>query len=176
MADEYKILVFSDSHGVRRYIREALRAHAGTADAAFHLGDGALDLLETAPEFMPLTVRCVVGNCDSPMLLSLRGFPDVPAEDVAEIGGVRFLMLHGHTRNAKNTDARMIALAEEKHCDAVLYGHTHSEACYYVPAPHDPEKRILVFNPGANKAEDHPYGVIYVKDGQIVASHANGRT
>ncbi len=172
MPNEYKLLVFSDSHGDRWDIRDALTAHAGTADVVFHLGDGALDLLEVAQEFQPLTVRCVMGNCDASMLFSLRGHTPPPLEDVAEIGGVRFLLLHGHTRNAKYTNVRMLELAEEKDCAAVLFGHTHAAVCRYEPAPHDPEKRILVFNPGCLRADPHPYGVIYVRDGVISASHA----
>ena len=112
--DEYKILVLSDSHGNRRAVREALNAHRGTVDAVFHLGDGALDLLDEAEAFQPLTVRCVLGNCDSAMQFSLRGYTAPPEEDVAEIGGVRFLLLHGHTRSAKYTDSVMLALAEKK--------------------------------------------------------------
>ena len=168
--EQYKILVFSDSHGNERAMISALKMHARDTDAVFFLGDGLKDLAAVREQFPNLGYWCVRGNCDSLFALLASGFAenDVPTETVATLGGKRFLLLHGHTRKAKYTDTNMILLGEELRADAVLYGHTHTPHCENV---HTAGGDMLLFNPGSVGQGDGSFGVIYVVGGQIVASH-----
>lgn len=106
-----KILVFSDSHGRKEKMTDAVRRY--TPDAVFHLGDHAADasvLRDLAP------VYAVRGNCD---------FGGAPEEQTVEIGGKRFFLTHGHRRGVKGGTDVLRALAGENAFSAILYGHTH---------------------------------------------------
>ena len=59
-------------------------------------------------------VYAVRGNCD------YRS--DAPLERQVDLGGKRFLLLHGHQYYAMSS---LLYRAEEAHADMVLYGHTH---------------------------------------------------
>ena len=168
-----KILVFSDSHGAPAYIRTALRQHAGDVDAAVFLGDGVIDAANVFREFPDIPNYIVRGNCDSALRLSACGI-DAPEEDVITLGGLRFLLLHGHTAQAKSGYGQMLLLAEKRQVNVVLFGHTHVPENRSVIAPSDPEKRILLFNPGSvGMSQNHSYGVIHVIDGKISAGHGS---
>lgn len=166
-----KILVFSDSHGAPAYIRTALRQHGGEADALIFLGDGALDAAAVFGEYPDIPSYIVRGNCDSALRLAANSI-DAPEEDVITLGGLRFLILHGHTAGAKSGYGQMLLLAQKHRADGILFGHTHMAESRSVPAPKDPEKRIFLFNPGSvGMSRDHSYGVIHIVNGQICAGH-----
>ena len=168
-----KILVFSDSHGAPAYIRTALRQHEGQADAVVFLGDGVLDAAAVWEEYPDIPAYMVRGNCDSALRLIANGI-DAPEEDVITLGGLRFLILHGHTAGAKSGYGQMLLLAEKHRADGVLFGHTHMPESRSVPAPGDPDRRIFLFNPGSvGMSQDHSYGVIHIVDGLISAGHGS---
>ena len=107
-----RIGVFSDSHGD---ISAARRFYGSLAplDCLFHLGDYAADAGKLSKLFS-CPAYAVRGNCD------FRS--DQPLERIVDLGGKRFLLLHGH--QYYYADA-LLYRGEEAHADMVLYGHTH---------------------------------------------------
>ena len=143
-----KILVFSDSHGAPSYIRTAIRQHGGQADALLFLGDGVLDADAVFGEYPDILSYTVRGNCDSALRLAADGI-DAPEEMVITLGGLRFLLLHGHTAGAKSGYGQMLLLAKKHGVDGILFGHTHMPESRSVPSPGDPGKNVFFFNPGS---------------------------
>ena len=107
-----RIGVFSDSHGDISAARRFFDSLA-PLDALFHLGDYAADG-EKLSKLFSCPVYAVRGNCD------FRS--DEPLERVVDLGGKRFLLLHGHQYYYAEA---MLYRGEEVHADMVLYGHTH---------------------------------------------------
>ncbi len=107
-----RIGVFSDSHGD---VSNAKRFFDRLAplDCLFHLGDYAADG-DKLSKLFGCPVYAVRGNCD------YRS--DMPLERQVELGGKRFLLLHGHQYHSWNA---LLYRGEEVHADMVLYGHTH---------------------------------------------------
>ena len=124
-----RIGVFSDSHGD---ISSAKRFcdSLSPLDCLFHLGDHATDG-EKLSKLFSCPVYAVRGNCD------YRS--DEPLERIVDLGGKRFLLLHGHQYYF--TDA-LLYRGEEVRADMVLYGHTH------VPDLSADGTRLLL-NPGS---------------------------
>lgn len=127
-----KVLVVSDSHGkVDNLIRAVELTHP---DYVLHLGDCQRDLEKLRQAFPVLPMEGVPGNCD-------YGSCDQP-ERLIELGGVRILMLHGHTRGVKSDMMRAVWAARECGAQVLLFGHTHRPMV-------DNDGALLVLNPGA---------------------------
>ena len=107
-----RIGVFSDTHGDISAARRFFDRIA-PLDCLFHLGDYAADGDKLAKLFS-CPVYAVRGNCD------YRS--DAPLERQVDLGGKRFLLLHGHQYYAMSS---LLYRVEEVHADMVLYGHTH---------------------------------------------------
>ncbi len=124
-----RIGVFSDSHGDISNARRFMDSLA-PLDCLFHLGDYAADGERLAALFAcpAYTVR---GNCD------FRS--NAPLERTVDLGGKRFLLLHGQEYYSLNA---IMYRGEEVHADMVLYGHTH------VPELSADGAR-LILNPGS---------------------------
>ena len=124
-----RIGVFSDSHGD---VSAAKRFFDSLAplDCLFHLGDYAADGTKLA-ELFSCPVYAVRGNCD------YRS--DLPSELVVDLGGKRFLLLHGHQYYYMDA---LFYRGDEVRADMVLYGHTH------VPDLSADGARLLL-NPGS---------------------------
>ncbi len=107
-----RIGVFSDSHGdisnARRFFD-----HLAPLDCLFHLGDYASDG-DKVSKLFGCPLYAVRGNCD------FRS--DEPLERLVDLGGKRFLLVHGHQYYSWNA---LLYRGEETHADMVLYGHTH---------------------------------------------------
>ena len=161
-----RILVFSDSHGhVERMKRVVERTEA---DLIPHLGDGEADFEALQESYRGFAMFVAVrGNCDY--------MSDLPAERIFEFDGIRFLMLHGHTRNVKHGNAVLEAYARTQGIDLVLYGHTHLAEDRYYPAEGE-DKPFRLFNPGSIGSPGWGlpprYGYIEIRDGQIVSNCA----
>ena len=126
------ILVLSDSHGnVGNMIRAVEQVQP---DRVLHLGDCQRDLEKLRQTFPMLPMEGVPGNCD-------YGSCDQP-ERLIELGGVRILMLHGHTRGVKSDVMRAVWAARECGAQVLLFGHTHRPMV-------DNDGALLVLNPGA---------------------------
>lgn len=129
-----RVGIFSDSHGDCRSIMKLLE-QMGRIHAACFLGDIASDaaylqqLLAAMPGEPPL--YAVRGNNDFASML--------PDSRMAEIGGKRFYMTHGHL----HANLMSLALrAKENEADVALFGHTHQPLCEYAYG-------VLLLNPGS---------------------------
>ena len=145
-----QVLVVSDSHGrVDNMIRAVERVQP---DYVLHLGDCQRDLEKLRREFPGLPMEGVPGNCD-------WGSYDQP-ERLIELGGVRILMLHGHTRNVKSSPMAAMYAAREYGAQVLLFGHTHRPLVDY-------DGTLLTLNPGAAGDWEHPTcGVLTIENGK----------
>lgn len=166
------VLILSDTHRSRDRLKKVLELHRD-ADAIIHLGDGYGDFSELDVGDVPL--YRVRGNCDEECDI----FGALPDECVAEIGGVRIMMIHGHRHGVKFGPAKAASDAVARGADILLYGHTHIPRQVYLAAGervgvHELKKPLWIFNPGSlgSPREGRPsFGVLTVRDGQILLSH-----
>ena len=83
-----------------------------------HLGDCVPGRSAAGGAVSDIPLLGVPGSCD-------YGGLDQP-EQLTELGGVRILMMHGHTRHVKSGPmAAMCTAARECGADILLFGHTH---------------------------------------------------
>ena len=89
-----EFLIFSDSHGKRKNIAEAIGRQVRRPDAILFLGDGLSDIGDRWEEIPVIRVR---GNCD-------WRFPNEPVDDrlVISLEEHRLLLTHGHLYGAKS--------------------------------------------------------------------------
>lgn len=144
------VLVVSDSHGkVDKLIQAVEQVHPGYV---LHLGDCQRDLEKLRQAFPMLPMEGVPGNCD-------YGSFDQP-ERLIELGGVRILMLHGHTRGVKSDVMRAVWAARECGAQVLLFGHTHRPLV-------DNDGALLVLNPGAAGDPLYPTcGILTIENGR----------
>ena len=133
-----KILVFSDSHtDVETMIKVA---EYEKPNAICHCGDHLNDALELAKQ-INVPLYCVAGNTDT-------AEADL-YEKYVEIGGKRFLLIHGHQYGIGEKDNYWDGLKKmffhRDDVDIVLFGHTHEPFIYRCNAR-------WLFNPGSVKA------------------------
>ena len=117
-----KILVFSDSHDYCEKmieITKQLKSKTGTLDYIIHLGDLVRDAKYLQQKFPDIPVLYVYGNCD-------YTYDKREYEKEYELGGRRFFILHGHTRQVKYSLDSLKYIAEQKKYDMILYGHNHA--------------------------------------------------
>ena len=145
-----RVLVVSDSHGnVDNMVRAVERIQP---DYVLHLGDCQRDMEALRREFPGLAMEGVPGNCD-------WGSYD-QKERLIELGGVRILMLHGHTRNVKSSPMAAMYAAKEYGAQVLLFGHTHRPMV-------DNDGTLLTLNPGAAGDRDAPTcGVLTIENGR----------
>ena len=163
-----RILIFSDSHGISRYMLKALQLHGRRADAAIHLGDGASDLLSLRHEFPETAFYAAAGNCDSEIV---RNTYDIGFTDSFNFDGVRVYACHGQTCGVKYGVEKLVYDASKQGCRVALFGHTHERYDRYHPTDGD---GIYVFNPGSISLphDGRPsYGILEIKNGGILLSH-----
>lgn len=145
-----RVLVVSDSHGnVDNMVRAVEQVQP---DYVLHLGDCQRDMEALRREFPGLAMEGVPGNCD-------WGSYD-QKERLIELGGVRILMLHGHTRNVKSSPMAAMYAAKEWGAQVLLFGHTHRPMV-------DNDGTLLTLNPGAAGDRDAPTcGVLTIENGR----------
>lgn len=131
-----KILVFSDSHASRRFMRQCV--DVVKPDAFIHLGDLVQDGEVIAEEYPGLRYFQVAGNCDR-----FRVSPDFPEILVQTLDGVRIFMSHGHLHGVKLYPDKLIMDGQRCGADVILYGHTHEPDCRRLP------EGQWVMNPGS---------------------------
>jgi hypothetical protein len=134
-----KLGIFSDSHGNREVVRQAVRVlRAAGAEAFVHCGDvGGLEVLE---ELADSRSWFVWGNMDfvrpewriAVEALELP-WPDGPLS--LDVDGRRVGVFHGHERAFRQA-------MREACYDYLLHGHSHRRADYHVGS-------MRVVNPGA---------------------------
>lgn len=118
-----------------------------------HLGDCVRDAQRLEERYPDIPLLGVPGNCD-------YGGLDQP-ERLTELGGVRILMMHGHTRRVKSGPMAAIYAARECGADILLFGHTHQPVV-------DRSGDFWVMNPGCiGPSARRTYGVITLEDGKV---------
>lgn len=154
MGRTIRIGVFSDSHGNRQALRDAVRA-AGVLSGAVFLGDYADDAQALVDEGLPTAV--------------IRGNNDIgsPAADelLLDEGGVKIFCTHGHRYSVYFGTDKLYYRALEKEANVVLFGHTH------VPLL-DNNGGMLIVNPGSvalPRMGRPTYAVLEIKDGKVRA-------
>ena len=120
-------------------------------DYVIHLGDHSDDAEALRREFPMLPVASVRGNCD------FRDI-DVPEQRLAEYGGVRVLMAHGHRHGVKSGMLRYYMTAKENQVDVALFGHTHCGFC-------ENKDGLWLMNPGSCGYGRPSCGIVDIKDG-----------
>lgn len=135
-----RIAVFSDTHRNVAPMLEAVRRCR--PDALVHLGDHDRDALELERAFPELPLYSVCGNCDMS--------PVAPLADIADFGGVKAFLCHGHSYQVKwgNLD-RLAYAALERGCRVAMFGHTHR-------AMQQELGGVLLINPGSAGTGSRP--------------------
>ncbi|MCL2095332.1 MAG: metallophosphoesterase [Oscillospiraceae bacterium] len=119
-----KVLVFSDSHNKREKMIDIIKrfkAKNAALNYIIHLGDLVRDAEYLRGIFPDIPVIYIYGNGDF-------SYNRSDFEKEFEIGGKKFFILHGHTRNINAYNFSLDSLksiAEQRNCDIILYGHTH---------------------------------------------------
>ena len=157
-----EFLIFSDSHGKRKYIAEAVKRQVRKPDAILYLGDGLSDIGDRWEDIPVIRVR---GNCDW----------HVPAEPVRDLEtlsfeGHRLLLTHGHLYGAKSGVGGLLRAAKENGADLVLFGHTHRQELLTFP-DEGTEKPIYLFNPGSVAAGD--FGTLRLTPDSVLFAHGS---
>ena len=159
-----QFLVFSDSHGERRYLLSALRRNPEIKHVIF-LGDGLSDIEALRESHPSLHIRAVRGNCDGIAL----AYPD---EDSFTLYGTTVFLCHGHTLSVKGGLDRAIYRAREAGAKLLLFGHTHEKAEVYLP-----DLELHVCNPGSigrPRAGDPSFAILDIlPDGSLSISHGS---
>lgn len=126
-------------------------------DAVIHLGDVVRDAEELERRYPSLPVIKVRGNCDYDVF-------DLPEQRVLELGGVRFLVSHGHRYGVKAGLLRYWMAARENQVDVALFGHTHCAYC-------EEKSGIYLLNPGSCGAGARlSYGMVSILDKKPVCN------
>lgn len=149
-----RILVLSDSHGNVENMARCVELTE--PDVILHLGDCQRDAEALHRQFPFLPMQSVPGNCD-------WGAVDAP-EVLTEYGGVRILMMHGHTRNVKVSTLSAVYAAREMGAQILLFGHTHRPLVDY-------DGSLWVMNPGSvGRGFPCTYGIVTIAGGKTDCS------
>lgn len=150
-----KILVFSDSHSARGFMRRCIdNLHP---DAVLHLGDYVRDGEALAAEYPNLRFYQVAGNCDRGRVTP--GFPEISVE---KLGGVKIYLTHGHLQGVKLFLDKLILDGQRCGADIILYGHTHEPDCRKLP------EGQWIMNPGSAGNYGGTAGMILLDGKKIV--------
>ena len=149
-----RILVLSDSHGCVEPMERCVERVQ--PQVILHLGDCVRDAQRLEERYPQIPLLGVPGNCD-------YGGLDQP-ERLTELGGVRILMMHGHTRNVKASTMSAIYAAKEMGAQILLFGHTHRPLVDY-------DGTLWVMNPGSiGRGNPCTYGIITISGGRVNCS------
>jgi putative phosphoesterase len=159
-----QFLVFSDSHGERRYLTAALRRNPDIKNVIF-LGDGLADIKALRESHPHLHIRAVRGNCDGIAL-------DYPSEDTFTLFGTTVFLCHGHTLSVKGGADAAIYRAREVGAHVLLFGHTHEKAATYLS-----DLSLHICNPGSigrPYTGDPTFAILDIlPDGSVSISHGS---
>lgn len=166
------LLILSDSHGRSDRVAEAIRRVK--PDGILFAGDGLRDFTYVD---LPCPLWAVRGNCDwltSPLIIG-GAATEPETEEIINLGGIRILLLHGHTCGVKSGLGTAVSRAVSREADLLIFGHTHiplelrltpdrSDALA-VPRP------LTLFNPGSLGDRDASFGTLTIRDGQMLLGH-----
>lgn len=148
-----RILIFSDSHGDARRLREALLRHPDITTVC-HLGDGNREFEAAADAFPVHTFYGVAGNCDFAC--------NAPGARLEILGGRKVFMTHGHLYGVKGGVYTYHCAARERGAEVALFGHTHQPFEDYADG-------IYLFNPGSLREGN--YGIMDISSAGIMLRH-----
>lgn len=151
-----KILVFSDSHCVLRFMRSCVEAVG--PDVIIHLGDTVRDGNVIAEELPAVRFFQVAGNCDRG-----RVAPDFPETLVERFSDVKVFMTHGHQYGVKLYLDKLIAEGRKCGAGVILYGHTHKADCRQL------EDGVWLMNPGSAGFDGGSAGIIRIEEDGAVS-------
>ncbi len=157
-----KILVLSDSHAGRSFMRYCI--DAVKPECVIHLGDHYEDGLVMSQEYPHIRFYLVPGNCDKYRMESFQ-----PHTLCITISGVKLYMTHGHLHGVKMGLERLMQAARENRVDAVLFGHTHRAHCVCQ------EDGLWVMNPGSCGSWGGSAGVLEITNNKISACYIVGQ-
>ena len=136
-----RVIAFSDSHGDRGRLREAVEQALlpGPVDVSVHCGDGARDidtialiLRERNPQIRLYAVKGNADFCEFGM----------PTLELFEVNGVRMIATHGHLFNVKSELDSLLSTAEAREAKVAFFGHTHRSLL-------ETARGIYLINPGS---------------------------
>lgn len=156
-----RIIVFSDTHGNSRCMREIFERNED-ADAFIFLGDGERELDTLRKCYPDKTILNVAGNCDyGSMTLD---------NDIFIADGVKILFTHGHNWGVKFSTDRLFYKAKEIGAEIVLFGHTHCRFYQY-------DEGVHILNPGSagcpRDGKPQSYAFIDITKSGIMCSHVD---
>ena len=152
MVTKMKIVVFSDSHGHLGHMVEAVEKEQ--PDHIFFLGDNYRDSVELGDIYPAIPITAIRGNCD---------WGSGPEEEELILGGVRFLLTHGHRYGCKSGLGGLISEGRRRGVNMVCFGHTHQ--ALHVQG----DENLWLFNPGTagGVRNREGYGVLTVERGKV---------
>ena len=157
VGDIMRIVVISDSHGHGSVVDRIIR-NESAADVVVFLGDVTGDVEDFTYEYTDKRFYIVSGNCDI--------FSSFPYTTVAEVGGVKIFITHGHTLGVKGGTGALSIAARQADCRIALYGHTHVSNIKY-------EDGLYIVNPGScarSRDGANSYAVIDIRENGILPS------
>ena len=160
-------LIFSDSHGNTRNLREAFRLQIQRPRGIIFLGDGLRDLEMT--DFGDVPVMAVRGNCD---WLS----QNEPSALMLSMGEHTAFCVHGDAYRVKGGLESLKTAAACRGADLVLFGHTHQPHLEVIPADEQVgdvilQKPLYLFNPGSIGQREASFGVLTLQGKNVLFSH-----
>lgn len=162
-----KILVFSDSHGSTRVMTRAIQDNLkhGGVDRIIFLGDGIRDMDTVSNEFPTIPVDAVHGNCDG-AFTTYAMLSNAVHEDIVTVGGIRFLLMHGHKLDVKTGYQRAADYAIAKKADILLFGHTHRAEDITIDGTNGGHVRLI--NPGSCGIYNASFALLNIVGNQVV--------
>ncbi len=126
-----KVLIISDSHGLKEELYQVLDRHKHEVDIMFHCGDSELPKQSFASYENLLIVG---GNCD---------YDHEYDDDIFyEKDQLKVFVTHGHLHNVKMSAVKLSYRAEELGANLVCFGHSHIAVAFE-------ENGVLFINPGS---------------------------
>ena len=157
-----RLIVFSDTHGNVRNMREIFRRCEDSADIFIFLGDGERDLDRIRVCYPDKTIVSAAGNCDYAST--------APDNDIFIARSTQIFFTHGHNWGVKRSADRLFFKAREIGADVVLFGHTHCRYYGYGDGVH-------ILNPGSagcpRDGKPPSYAYIDITDSGIFCSHVD---
>ncbi|OIJ18332.1 YfcE family phosphodiesterase [Anaerobacillus alkalidiazotrophicus] len=145
-----KVLVISDSHGLRDELFGLLDRYESEVDIIIHCGDSEIPNKAFSAYDNLLIVG---GNCDFGN--------DYQDEINIEISGINIFVSHGHYYNVKESAVKLSYRAEELGAKLVCFGHSHIAVAFQ-------ENGVVYINPGSfrlpRKRMERSYAIIDFKE------------
>lgn len=126
------LAIVSDTHMNLYNVKKVLK-DIEKADVLIHLGDNVEDAVYMSQYFRGRTIY-VGGNCDYGI--------KAKSEVIEELGGIKFLIAHGHKYGVKGGLENLKSKALKEGIQVVLYGHTHISSLKF-------DGGIWFINPGS---------------------------